>query len=108
MTKEMIEKLAREYAKKYHNYSAVKVETPTQSYWYYNSMIKDVIEEILRTYCIVSRERVKDLYNSIQGEIICAHDDDDWHSAAHYILDVMPREFTKIFGSELLKDNDNG
>ena len=52
---------------------------------------------LLEKFCIVEKEKVETLQNEIHGEIMCAHDDDDWQSVAHYILDVMPRSFNELF-----------
>ena len=47
------------------------------------------------------KAKINALYEEIYGEIMCAHDDDDWQGVAHYILDVMPRTFRDIFGSDI-------
>ena len=48
--------------------------------------------------------------DALQGEIFKAimdtHDTDDWQDAAHYILDVMPRSFAALFGSECILNKD--
>lgn len=49
------------------------------------------------------KEKIIKLQSEIFKEIMDAHDDDDWQSVAHYILDVMPRTFASIFGADLFK-----
>lgn len=70
----------------------------------YKDDAKSVLEWLSKDYCIVPKSKINTLHEEIHGEIMCAHDDDDWQSAAHYILDVMPRSFSDIFGSRLFDE----
>lgn len=106
MTDQELQQLAREYAEQYPPFSDPEISKVDR-----DSMIDtmtDYAEEILRwltkTHCIVSREKVKALEVSIHANIMYAHDEDDWQDASHYILDVMPRIFAAVFGSELFEE----
>lgn len=99
MTDEDIRKLAEEYAEH---------KSPIQEYLRaydkrdnlneaYRKEALSVLKFLSDKFCIVEKEKVEALQNEIYGEIMCAHDDDDWQSAAHYILDVMPRSFNELF-----------
>ena len=59
--------------------------------------VEDIINVILRDYCIVEKEKVDALQSEIFKEIMDSHDADDWQGVAHYILDVMPRSFNELF-----------
>ena len=52
---------------------------------------------VMEKFCIVEKEKVNALQSEIFKEIMDSHDTDDWQGIAHYILDVMPRSFNKIF-----------
>lgn len=66
--------------------------------------VEDIINVILKDYCIVPKSKINALHEEIHGEIMCAHDDDDWQSVSHYILDVMPRSFSDIFGKSFFEE----
>lgn len=104
MTDNEIQQLAHQYAEQ--NPPQTKDEVLKQYGMFLNAT--EVFEPFLRwltkTHCIVSREKVKALHNNIHGNIMCAHDDDDWQEAAHYILDVMPRRFAAVFGMEIFEE----
>lgn len=92
-----IERLARELAKKHRSQSALKVETPTQTYYEYAPFIKSVIQDILRDHCIVPKSEVK-----------------EWVETLLTVMPAMPitsRTMTKIgakrlFGAELFEVTD--
>lgn len=54
----------------------------------------------------VSSKQIDLLQGEIFKAIMDAHDADDWQDAAHYILDVMPRSFAALFGSECIPNKD--
>lgn len=54
----------------------------------------------------VSRKQIDALQDEIFKSIMDASDADDWQTAAHYILDVMPRSFAALFGTKCLPDED--
>ena len=54
----------------------------------------------------VSHKQIDALQGEIFKAIMDAHDADDWQDAAHYILDVMPRSFAALFGSECIPNKD--
>lgn len=56
----------------------------------------------------VSRKQIDALQSEIFKAIMDAHDADDWQDAAHYILDVMPRSFTALFGRHNLTSDEEG
>lgn len=69
--------------------------------------IEMVLKVLLRNHCINSKEKVKALEANIHGNIMCAHDDDDWQEVAHYILDVMPRRFIAVFGADIFEERND-
>ena len=52
---------------------------------------------VMEKYCLVEKSKLEALQDEIHGEIMCAHDDDDWQSASHYVLDVLPRSFGELY-----------
>ena len=101
MTDEEIRKLAREYA---------EAMCPVEDYCdgvydnlrnsdlpIYKDDAKSVLEWLCKNYAIVEKGKVNALQSEIFKEIMDSHDADDWQSAAHYILDVMPRSFNELF-----------
>lgn len=64
----------------------------------------EVLQWLSERFCIVEKSKINALQGEIFKEIMDAHDADDWQSVAHYILDIMPRSFTFIFGTELFNE----
>lgn len=93
MTDKKIKDLARKYVEEVYNGDTDFIDEALS-----------IIGWLLLDHCIVSQEKVKALEANIHGNIMYAHDEDDWQEAAHYILDVMPRRFTAIFGTELFEE----
>ena len=95
MTDEEIRKLAQSCAEAcLERYSSVQDSEIAKGY---TDVMETAIRSIMETHCIVEKDKVEALQNEIHGEIMCAHDDDDWQGVAHYILDVMPRSFNELF-----------
>ena len=69
---------------------------------YQHNLTSDGKEEDEMLY--VSRKQIDALQGEIFKAIMDAHDADDWQDAAHYILDVMPRSFAALFGTNCLPD----
>lgn len=99
MTDQKIQQLAREIATENYKHFGDEKSIDLMAHEY-----EDVIKRIARTHCIVSKEKVKALEANIHGNIMYAHNEDDWQEAAHYILDVMPRRFVAVFGTELFEE----
>lgn len=103
MTEDQIKATAEEYAKSTLNEYSTGVDKDAAK-----SLTSDLIQflSFLSTrYCIVEMEKVKALHDNIHSNIMCAHDDDDWQDASHYILDVMPRRFAAVFGTSMFNQN---
>lgn len=101
MTKEELEKLAREFAEHTSNGDALDPYID-----YATKLAKDVLQWLCKTHCIVERQAVIDLENEIFANVMDCHKEDDWQSAADYVLYVMPRSFNTVFGEELFNDTE--
>ncbi|MCM1220085.1 MAG: hypothetical protein NC548_36900 [Lachnospiraceae bacterium] len=103
MTEEQIKAIAEEYADSFGNDKSYRNDP---CYGGHVVEAEDVIEWLCEKYCIAEREKVKALHDNIFSAIMYAHDEDDWQDAGHYILDVMPRRFAAVFGSEIGKEEE--
>lgn len=99
LPKEFKEEVKKEY---YHDDSNPFELAQLEAIFGIHNLISD--EEGEDEILCVSRKQIDALQGEIFKAIVDAHDSDDWQDAAHYILDVMPRSFAALFGSECLPD----
>lgn len=88
----MIKKLARQIAEENYNCTGNEKGINLMAMEY-----ESVLSRIAQDYCIVPKSKIDALQAEIFKEVMDAHDADDWQGVAHYILDVMPRSFSKLF-----------
>ncbi len=111
MTDQELQQLAQQYAEDmcpiedYTKGDYIDLEARNTELQIHRDDAMQVLRWITKTHCIVSREKARALHNNIHGEIMYAHDDDDWQEAAHYILDVMPRRFVAVFGTDVFEES---
>ena len=96
MTDEYIRKLATQYADELFKDDDMSDSGNIDEYHDVWEVCNSFGNFLLEKFCIVEKEKVNALQSEIFKEIMDSHDDDDWQSAAHYILDVMPRSFNEL------------
>ncbi|MCM1484066.1 MAG: SAM-dependent methyltransferase [Muribaculaceae bacterium] len=106
MTPEEIKKIAEEYADMYMERYIPQVSKKDNIR---NTFIREAMTILIvltERYYLIEKGKAK----ALQAEILCAimnaHDDDDMQMVAHEVLDVMPRRFAAVFGSEIGKEEE--
>lgn len=99
MIDQELQQIARELSKEASSYSPVKVESPKGTYYDYSYLIEKAIKRILRTHCIVSREKVISEIKAAQNEL-----NEPSKPMLKFTLGYVLGLLHNLFGTELFEE----